>query len=193
MLAALVLVAGCPRPAPPPGTRPSKPPDNTNALPVGVDSKGITVTWQERAGATGVRRVMDLRAETGKLEKDSQSGTLNRASGVFYRESKPKASFTAPVVVAAQDQKSVTASGGVTISSIDPPGVTVKADRMYWKVEANKIVADGNIRFVYQPSGHTKPLGWGGPFPRAVMNTELQRLQIVTSSALADSRRRVNR
>jgi hypothetical protein len=185
---ALVLVTGCPRPAPPPGSQPPQPAAKSDSLPAGVNSKGITVTWQEREGKTGVRRLMDLQAATGKLEKDAQSGTLNRASGVLYKDNKPKVRFSAPVVVAAQDQKSVTATGRVRITSIDPTGVTIEADRVFWKVEQNKIIAEGNIQFTYQPAGQVKPVGWGGPFPRVVMDTELQRLQIQTSTALADAR-----
>jgi hypothetical protein len=146
-------------------------------IPQKLTSEGITIHWEEPGQKGGVERVMDVRAQSGDLEQLSQSGTLRNATGTAYREDKPRATFDAPVVNAAKDRKTVTATGGVTVHSVDPSGMTVRADHAIWHVEQNQVVAEGNVNFEYRKPGVPGLTAWGGPFPKMTFDTKMQKLE----------------
>lgn len=134
--------------------------------------------WSEKAPEGGLRRVMDVKAESGTLDAEQESGRMNRASGLLYRENRPRARFIAPVVEAARNRGLVTARGGVTVYSIDPPGGKLTADRITWYARQDKIVAMGNVSIEYRPPNAPAPTAWGGPYPRATLHTERWRFTI---------------
>lgn len=145
-----------------------KPPDETHAA-----GRGITVIWQEPTKSGGIRKILEVNAETGELDAVTQSGALKDATGRFYREGKPRAKFAAPQVLASEDKRTVTARGGVVVNSIDPPGVALKADQITWYANQNQIVARGNVRMSHTPKGSSQPIAYGN-VPQATANTELQ-------------------
>ncbi len=154
--------------------RPAPAPERPHA----VNTRGLSGRWQERTEKGGIRRVMDVHAETGRLDAQTQSGTLYKANGLLYHDDRARARFEAPVVEARKDHSVVIARGGVRVVSIDPPGVTLTAERVTWQVDKDLIVAEGSVSFEQRPPGSARPTAWGGPFPHVTANTELQRLTI---------------
>jgi hypothetical protein len=146
--------------------------------PVKLNSQGITVNWLERLPNGGVRRIMDIHAVSGELIRGSQSGLMNTADGVLYKDNVPKARFEAPTVHAYEDKKIVVAEGGVKAMSIQPVGITVTADKVTWYFARDLVVAEGNVYIQYQPVGTPKPVDWGGPVDRLTINTELKKFHI---------------
>jgi hypothetical protein len=181
LLPLLLFLAGC-APAPPPApaakeTAQKQGAVKKNNLPGRVRTRGIIILWRESTPSGGLRRVMEVQAETGTVDAETQSGTFNRARGVLYRDDKPRARYEAPVVEAAQDRSVVIARGGVTMRSIEPPGVTLTAGRITWHIAQNVIVAEGHVRVVYQPPGAPRPTAVGGA-DRMTINTELQKFHV---------------
>ena len=134
---------------------------------------GITIKWQEKTESGGIRIVLDVKAETGALDAVTQSGALKQAAGRFFRAGKPRARFTAPEVVATRDKQIVVARGGVTVNSIDPPGVALRAEQITWYAERHQIVARGGVKLSHTPKGAAGPVAYGN-VPQATANTELQ-------------------
>ena len=151
--------------------KPEPPPKEQTA-----NATGITVQWNEK-NQESIRRVLDLNAEKGQLNTASDSGELSTANGVLYRDNKPRSKFTAPRVRAYKEKGIVIADGGVTMTSIDPPGVTLKADRIRWDSNHNKVYAEGGARFSYKPPGASRQFGFGSA-EHISFNTELQNLSI---------------
>jgi hypothetical protein len=134
---------------------------------------GISISWKEPVKGGGIRKVLDVKAETGSLDAITESGALSDASGIFYRGGKPRARFAAPEVVASRDKQTVVARGGVTVNSIDPPGVAMKADQITWYAQRHQIIARGSVRLSHTPKGASQPIAYGS-VPQATANTELR-------------------
>jgi hypothetical protein len=134
---------------------------------------GISISWQEKSAGGGIRKVLDVNAETGSLDAITESGALKDASGVFYRDGKARAKFAAPEVVASRDKQMVVARGGVTVNSVDPPGVALKADQVTWYAQRHQIIARGSVRLSHTPKGASDPIAYGN-VPQATANTQLQ-------------------
>ena len=132
--------------------------------------------WSEK-DQDSIKRVLDLQAKTGQVNTASDSGELSVANGVLYRDNKPRSKFTAPRVRAYKEKGIVIADGGVTVTSIDPPGVTVKAARICWDSNHNKVYAEGGARFFYKPPDANRPFGFGSA-DHMSFNTELQNSSI---------------
>lgn len=121
---------------------------------------------------------MDLRARTGSLDAPTESGVLNAATGVIYRENRPRARFSAPLVKASHKTGTVVASNGVKVTSVDPAGIVVTADEITWEADRDLIVARGNVTIRQVPPGATQPTMWGGPYETATINTAMKRFTI---------------
>lgn len=141
-----------------------------------ANARGITFHWSEKAGEE-IRRVLDVQAENGRLSTAAESGELNRARGVIYRENKPRARFTAPVVNAYKERSIVIARGGVIMVSIEPPGMTLKAQQVTWDATHQKVYAEGDARFFYKPPGASRPVSTGRA-EHITLDTELQSFTI---------------
>src|SRR5436190_1269970 len=89
----------------------------------------------------------------GPHARAADSGDFNNAAGIVYQDGKPVAKFTAPVVNAVEEKQVVVATGRVRIDSIDPPGGTVEADRVWWFIERKKVLAEGAVVVRYRKSG----------------------------------------
>ena len=125
-----------------------------------ASASGIRIFWHEQL-KDRVRRVMDIEARTGQLDALQESGDLRQASGVVYRDNRPRARFRAPLLRYSKAHNLMEASGGVVITSIEPPGLTVTCDRVMWDTTGDKIVARGGVRLVHKPPGAARPLATG--------------------------------
>lgn len=148
-----------------------------NTVPRKLESEKITVRWRERAPQGGIRPLMDIWAETGTLQSSTQSGILQKTRGILYRNGRPAARFTAPQVEAYRDQNRVTALGGVVVTSIDPPDVTLKADRITWYVDRDTIVAQGSCRMALRPRDASQPAAEGRA-EQITIDTKMERFSI---------------
>ncbi len=143
-----------------------------------VNSQGITMHWQEKDIKSRVfKPLLDIKADNGMMKASSESGTLNQASGVLYKNGLPAARFQAPHVKASRASNIVIAYNGVVLNSISPPGVKVTADRFIWRMIENKIIVYGNVHVVYQPPKAKTPVAWGFA-QRMTIDTQLQKLTI---------------
>jgi hypothetical protein len=141
-------------------------------------SRGISLIWQEEQPKNRIQRILEMKAETGSLNAETQSGRMLKATGIFYRDDTPRARFEAPKVEAIRQESKLIATGGVIIYSLKPKGITVRADQVVWNYAANRIVALGNVRFEQKPPGIDAPVSQGGPFPQVTIDTQVQRLTI---------------
>lgn len=169
------------------GCGPGRPPSRNNSpkkssaqeeLPRELVSRGISLVWREEQPQNRMQRILEMKAETGSLNAETQSGQMQKATGIFYRDDKPRARFVAPRVEAIRQESKMIATGGVTIYSIEPKGITVRADEVVWSYADNRIVARGNVRFEEKPPGAAAPTSEGGPFPQVTIDTQMQRLTI---------------
>ena len=143
-----------------------------------VVGEGISVVWQEKLPGGGVKRVVEAHAVTGRLNAKTKASLLNDASGTLFKENVARAHFKAPVVKGDETKHIVEASGGVTVTSIEPAGITVTSMRLIWYANEDKIVAVGNVSFQQVKPGQDKPWASGGPFERATIDTSLTTLTI---------------
>ncbi|MCX6361935.1 MAG: hypothetical protein NT029_19200, partial [Armatimonadetes bacterium] len=112
--AAIALSGGCGGRKPPAegqGGKKKGPP----TLPQFVTSSGIEVRWQEQDKGGRLQPILEVQAETGDLNAQTQSGRLLKTRGRFFNQGKPAARFLAPAVDAKKDRHEVLASGGVTL------------------------------------------------------------------------------
>lgn len=174
---ALGLAACGPR-RPAARTQPPRDNDQQSTRPRQLLSQGVTVRWHEKGPAGKLRRVLEVVAASGQLQADTESGVLNDARGSFYRNDEPRARFTAPRVEAWRARRLVIAEGGVRLESVDPPGLTVTADRVVWHTDTDRIVGRGNVRFQHQPPGSASVAAEGGPFDQVTIDTGMRRITI---------------
>jgi hypothetical protein len=155
----------------------NSPKSQSTPLPKGVEGKGISVNWLENMPNGTVRPVLDIKAATGSAATGSRSGKFHQAEGFIYQKGKRVLQFEAPAVNATEEKKTVLASGRVKAWSIDPPGVTVEADRVTWKIEKNKVIAEGAVTLTYQRPGDARPIAWG-QFAHMTIDTELKKFTV---------------
>jgi hypothetical protein len=176
-VALLALAGGCGGRKPPAdgqGSGKKGPP----TLPQFVTSSGIEVRWQEQGKGGRLQPILEVQAETGDLNAQTQSGRLMKTRGRFFNQGKPAARFQAPEVDANQDRHEVLARGGVTLTSIEPAGLTVTARNVVWNTLSGTILLRGDVRFAYVEPGGTVVTAAGGPFDRITMNAEMRRVTI---------------
>lgn len=168
--ALLVVTGGCRRPLPPVEVK--TPIDRT------VATTRVLVSWQEPGAGGQAVPVLEVEAESGTVEQASQSGTFERARGRIYREGVLRARFEAPIMEADQASNTATARGRVVVTSVEPAGLTVRADRVVWKASENSIIATGRVTFRQVDPATGRELAAGGPFPKVTFDTGLQKLTI---------------
>lgn len=174
VFASLILLSGCGPYKP----VPVKPPKQTiPELPAAVNTQGIRINWRVKQKDHQLWRVLDLNAVNGKIDAQTQSGTMSTATGTLYRQDRARAVFEAPTVHASNDQKTVVATGGVKVRSVDPPGILVTADRATWFIEKNVIVAEGNVYMEQRDPKTARKIAWGKA-AHLTINTELREFSI---------------
>lgn len=170
----LTLLPGCrpPKPRPPVVSKQTLP-----DLPAAVNTQGIRINWRATQKNGKLWRVLDLNAANGRIEAQTQSGTMANASGTLYREDVARAAFEAPKMQAANDRKTVVATGGVKVRSLQPEGILVTADRATWYIEKNVIVAEGHVYMEQRDPKTGRKISYGNA-EHLTINTELRQFSI---------------
>lgn len=121
-------------------------PDETPVKPA-VDSgpklelsqRGVTLNWVEK----GVLR-MSASASRGQISEVTKVGVLFNFSAKLYDNGRLTTTMTAPKVTADTANRIITATGGVTMKSLDRKTV-VKAKWMKWYEKQQKVVGNGGV------------------------------------------------
>ena len=174
----LLCLVGCGPGQPPARNSNPKKASAQEEIPKELVSRGISLVWREERPGNRMQRILEMKAETGSLNAETQSGQMQKASGVFYRDDRPRVRFAAPRVEAIRQENRMIATGGVTIYSIEPKGITLRAEEVVWSYTDSRIVARGNVRFQQKPPGAAAPVSEGGPFPQVTIDMQMQRLTI---------------
>jgi hypothetical protein len=177
LLLAMLTGCGIVRPQPKTAAKPATA-SSPNNLPKAALGQEIRVRWQRKVPPRGIERVMEIAAKSGTLDATQESGLLNEARGVFYRENRARARFTAPTVQAVREENRVIARDGVVVHSIDPPGGTLTAHRLTWRADKQEIVAEGDVYIQFQPKDASQPSAKGGPWRRVTFDTELVKFKL---------------
>ena len=94
-------------------------------------------------------------AQSGQTQSDI-TAILHNVHGVLYSLGKPADHFSAPLVTADNSRHTVTATGGVTVTSITQAGTTLRCDKMTWYSGENKIIGVGHV--VFKKGGITQTM-----------------------------------
>ncbi len=143
-----------------------------------VSAGKLLIAWTEPGLDGRVNPVLEVEAGGGVVEQSKQSGILKNAAGRIYRKGILQARFMAPTVEADMTARKLLATGGVKIVGVAAKGLTLKAQRIEWRTDLNRIVALGSVTFVKRDLQTGRIEAEGGPFARVTINTELQRLTI---------------
>ena len=104
-----------------------------------LSQRGVTLNWVEK----GVLR-MSATASKGQISEITKVGMLFNFSAKLYDNGKLTTTMTAPKVIADTTNRIVTATGGVTLKSLDRKTV-VKAKWMKWYEKKQKVVGNGGV------------------------------------------------
>ena len=108
--------------------------------PLGAVQKNPTFKWVENGQIR-----MDAKARSGRADELTRVAELVDFSANLYENGKLTSTMTAPKVLADMDKRIVTATGGVTMKSLDRATV-VKADWMKWFAKEQKVVGNGGVK-----------------------------------------------
>lgn len=133
-----------------------------------MTQQGVTLSWIEN----GVVR-MSAKAREGQINEVTKVGQLLDFSAKMFEDGKLTTTMSAPKVVADTEKRVVTATGGVTLKSLDRK-TTVKAQWMKWYSRQHKVVGDGGVKI-------TSEMGTmqGAAF---VADTALKTLRVMNSA-----------
>lgn len=116
------------------------PPDKPDGPRLELTQEGVTLTWHER----GQLR-MDARASSLKADEVTRTGTLLDFSARLYENGRLTAEIRAPRAVADTDKRIVTASGGVTLKSVER-ATTVRAEWVRWYAREQRVVGNAGVK-----------------------------------------------
>lgn len=102
--------------------------------------QGVTFSWVENGKVR-----MSASAKEVMGGEATKIGQLTNFSGKLYENGKLVATMTAPKVVADTTKRIVTATGGVTLKSLER-NTTVKSQWMKWYAKEQKVVGDGGVK-----------------------------------------------
>ncbi|MCE5200106.1 MAG: LPS export ABC transporter periplasmic protein LptC [Armatimonadota bacterium] len=105
-----------------------------------LSQQGVTLRWIEN-GSTR----MSATAKEFKGNEITRVGELLHFSAQLYENGKLKATITAPKAVADTVNRVVTATGGVTLKSLER-NTTVRASWMKWYAKEQKVVGNGGVK-----------------------------------------------
>ncbi len=136
------------------------------------------MAWTEPGPDGRVVPILELEAEGGTLREDQKSGTFERALARIYRAGRLVARLRAPRVQATLAVRRIQALGGVVLTSAQPEGLRVDADRVEWLLDRGRVVATGRVRFVQRDAASGRRVAEGGVFRRVTLDTDRWRLTI---------------
>lgn len=105
-----------------------------------LKQQDVTLNWMENGKVR-----MSARASEVKGNEVTKVGELIDFSGKLYENGKLVATLDAPKAVADTVNRIVTATGGVTLKSLER-NTTVKAQWIKWYAKDQKVVGDGGVR-----------------------------------------------
>ena len=101
---------------------------------------GITLKWTEKG-----KTRMSAKARRLEGNEVTQTGVLLDFSAELYENGKPTTTMTAPKVIADNANRTVLATGGVVMKSVDRSTV-VKSGWAKWFSKEQRIVGDGGVK-----------------------------------------------
>lgn len=104
-----------------------------------VTQRGVTIRWDAKDGTQ-----MTATAKSGDYNQVTQVGTLLDFSGKLYENGKLTASVSAPMATIDAAKRTVIATGGVTLRSLERQTV-VKSSWIKWYANQHRIVGDGGV------------------------------------------------
>lgn len=105
-----------------------------------ITQRGVTLRWSEKNGTQ-----MTASAKSASFNEVTQTGTLLDFSAKLYENGKLTAAMSAPRATADTAKRTIIASGGVTLKSLERQTV-VNAAWMKWNAGTHKLVGDGGVR-----------------------------------------------
>lgn len=105
-----------------------------------LSQKGVTLNWVEK----GQLR-MKASGSQSKYDDVAKVASMLKFSAQLFDNGKLTASLVAPEAIADTASRVVTATGGVTLKSMER-NTTVTAPRMKWYAKAQKVVGDGGVK-----------------------------------------------
>jgi len=127
--------------------------------------------------------VENSEAQTAQNTSDV-SAYMHNVRGVIYDGGQPADHFTAPLVTADTKNHTITATGGVTVTSITQVGTTLRCDRMVWYTAQNRLVGVGHV--VFKKGGITQTM------PSFQADTRLKRIVTPAPGLAAAGKRPVH-
>lgn len=122
-------------------------PTPTPAPRFGVVVEGQRFTWSDKKG----NRVAEISAESGAATGANAAdavGEMKNAKAILYQNGKAVATLTANKLQPNTKTRTVTGIGNVLLRSMNAPdGIvsTLRADRMVWEYDRDKIHGTGNV------------------------------------------------
>ena len=104
--------------------------------------KSVTLRWIEK-GKTS----MNAKARRFEGNEVTRTGILLDFSAELYENGKLTTTMTAPKVIADEANRTLTATGGVTLESLDR-GTVVKSEWIRWFSRDDRIVGNGGVKAV---------------------------------------------
>lgn len=146
ILASLLVAAGCGKTEEVPVTAPPSP-TPTPAPRIGAVVEGARFAFSDKNG----KRVAEITAESGAATgtgEDDAIGEMRNARATLYRDGVPAATMTANKLEPDTRTRTITGTGNVRLvaeKTSDGVVSTVRADRMVWQYDRNKIHGTGNV------------------------------------------------
>lgn len=126
------------KPDEPPEAAVSKPADEGPVIV--MTQKGVTLNWKEKGQIR-----MSAKARAAEADEVTKTGTLLDFSANLYENGKLTATISAPKAVADTVNRVVTATGGVTLKSVERQTV-VNAQWVKWYSRQQKVIGNGGVK-----------------------------------------------
>jgi hypothetical protein len=158
---ALVFAFGCGKSHPPQKrelTPEEKAAKERKEVPGAISGKGwvINIKSLPQQGDGPMETVLHADADAGLIKDPHDLNvSLTGVTARLYQKGQYSASIKAPEASANQRDKTLVATGGVTVTSVtDPPDTVITSDKLYWNAKTNEMIAIGNAHAVmHTPEG----------------------------------------
>ncbi len=126
-----------------PAAEPEKPAEAKSEGPkLEITQSGVTLSWVEKGGSQ-----MTASAKSADFNEVTQAGNLLDFSAKLYENGKLAASLSAAKATVDTAKRTVIASGGVTLKSVERD-TTVKAGWIKWNANTRKIIGNGGVKVI---------------------------------------------
>ena len=136
-----LLVDKQPKPSPEEKPAPQKPEEPIEESPkLEITQSGVTLRWTEKNGSQ-----MTASAKSADFNEVTQIGSLVDFSAQLYENGKLTAGLNAPKAIVDTAKRNVTASGGVTLKSMERNTI-IKAGWIKWDANTRKVTGNGGVK-----------------------------------------------